>query len=102
MYEVGKLQINEEYRAIAEKILADQEMEIEALLADSSKRLGEGRTAKICFLHSNDKVCIKIYKKPEQITEVDFYLPPSQEQAFLNELQNLGIKVKDYFNYLFT
>lgn len=94
MYESGKLQINEENRAITEKILADQENEIESIMDDIGKRLGEGRTAKICFLNSKNKICLKIYKKPEQISEVDFYLPPSQEQVFLNELQDIETRAR--------
>lgn len=90
----GKLQISPEYKSTAERILAEQEAEIKLLLADASKHLGEGRTAVVCFLNSNSEVCLKVYKKPEDITEADFYLPPTKEQEFLNSLQNLASKAR--------
>jgi serine/threonine protein kinase len=51
----------------------------EDLLNDITKRLGQGMTAEVCFLASNEKLCLKIYKnKTEEIKGI-FFLSPEDE-----------------------
>lgn len=94
MIESEKLIINPEYESLVREFLQNQKDAIEALLSDESKRLGEGRTADVRFIGSNNKVCVKIFKKPEDISGVDFYLPPSKERDFMEKLKDIGTNVR--------
>jgi serine/threonine protein kinase len=94
MFESGKLIISPEKEQGIRRLLEGHEVEIEKLLEDTSRRLGDGRTASVCFCGANNELCLKIYKKPEQITEVSFYLPPAKEKDFLDDLKNLGTRVR--------
>lgn len=89
MFEIEKMDIDPENEAEAKEIINNHKAEIEVLLADADKILGEGRTADVRTLASNDKVCIKIYKKPEDIIGADFYLPPSREMYFLSRMKKV-------------
>jgi len=94
MFELEKININPEYEQLVKELLEEHEEEIKTLLDDASKRLGEGRTANVCFLGSNERICIKIFKKPDQISGTDFYLPPNQEKDFLERMDGLPTKVR--------
>lgn len=59
----------------------------EALLNDITKRLGEGMTAEVCFLASNDKLCLKIFKKRDEIREDISFVSPAEELFFLEKLR---------------
>lgn len=89
-----KMVTNPEYDEYIKEVIAGHEEEIESLLADTTTRLGEGRTAYVSFLNFKAKICIKIYKRPEQIIAADFYLPPAKEESFLEDLRGLDAKVR--------
>lgn len=57
----------------------------EDLLNDITKRLGQGMTAEVCFLASNDKLCLKIYKNKVEEVEGLFFLSPEDELYMQNK-----------------
>lgn len=78
---------------LVDRIIKGHQEEIDELLNDTEKGLGEGRTARVCFLN-NEEVCIKIYKKPIEIKDVDFYLPPRKEKDFQDNLRFINTKTR--------
>jgi serine/threonine protein kinase len=94
MFELEKISIVKEYEPLIKEVIANNEAEIKFVLSNADSRLGEGRTANVCFLEANTKVCLKIYKKEENITGADFYLPAAKEMSFLDKLQGLDAKVR--------
>jgi serine/threonine protein kinase len=94
MFEFVKIIINPEHEEYVKEILEKHEDEIRSLLEDLTKNLGEGNTADVRFLRSNEKICLKIYKQPDQIKEGIFYLKPEKEEEFLEGLKDLGAKVR--------
>ena len=94
MFESVKTIINPEYEGFVKGIIAKHEDEIMFLLDDLDKHLGQGNTANVRFLESNEKSCLKIYKHPDEIESSIFYLPPWREQEFLMKLKDLGVAVR--------
>ena len=45
----------------AREILQNQSVNIEELISDLSRRLGEGQTAQACFIGSDDHLCLKVF-----------------------------------------
>ena len=56
----------------------------EDLLNDINKKLGQGMTAEVCFLASNDRLCLKIYKTKVEEVEGLFFLSPEDELYMQN------------------
>jgi len=62
---------------------------IENHLEDFNKHLGEGATAKVCFLESNNKLCLKILKHPRDSASAPYHISLDSEMDFLRELQDI-------------
>ncbi|MFA5934763.1 MAG: AarF/UbiB family protein [Candidatus Paceibacterota bacterium] len=77
------------------EIVKRQYKTAEALLNDITKRLGEGMTAEVCFLASNDKLCLKIYKREVEMVEGIYFLSPADELFIQNKVRsiNCGVRV---------
>jgi len=67
---------------------------IEGLLENIVTKLGEGKTANAHFLDSNGRFCLKILKKPGEMSGVPFYNSLEIEMGILNELQELDSNVR--------
>lgn len=94
MFESGELKINEAVADKVRELLQKNEEAIKSLLENADKYLGEGRTAKVCFCGDNNEVCVKIYKRPEEIIGVDIYLPPGEELEMMERLQKLSMEAR--------
>jgi len=94
MFEPINIIINPEHEDLVKEILEKHEEEISSLIEDLTKNLGQGNTADVRFLGSNNKVCLKIYKHPDQIGDSIFYLSPEKERDFLEKMSGLGTKVR--------
>lgn len=94
MTNIEKLHLVKEGDPKIKKTIQENWSEIETLLADKSNLLGQGRTAEVCSCGPNKELCVKIYKKAEQIIGVDFYLSPDKEASFMDDLRKLGTKVR--------
>ncbi len=64
---------------------------IEKLLEEEKNKLGEGMTAEVHFLDSNEEVCLKILKSAD---DLPFYIPLEKEMGFMSELQDLDEEVR--------
>ena len=60
---------------------------IEKLLSDYDKHLGEGMTANVCYLESNEELCFKILKNEK---DIPYHVSLDQEMEFLRELQDIN------------
>lgn len=94
MFKFERIIINPEYQDSTREILEKQRAKIEALLNDSTKRLGEGRTAEVYFVGSNNEICLKIYKKSVRIPQDIYYVSPTKELEFLEAVDNLGTRAR--------
>jgi serine/threonine protein kinase len=64
---------------------------IEKLLEEIKNKLGEGATAEVYFLDSNEEICLKILKPAK---ELPYHVPLEQEMNFLSQLQNIDEEVR--------
>jgi serine/threonine protein kinase len=84
----------------AKEILQNQTSVIEGLVDDVSRRLGEGQTARVCFLGARDNFCLKVLKTDEELKLVRSFIPLKDEMNFLYELHGIDKNVsvpKSYF-----
>jgi serine/threonine protein kinase len=94
MLEFSNIRINLEHEDYVKEMLEKRQEEIGELIEDLSKSLGEGNTANIRFLEANERLCLKIYKRPEQVPAGIFYLSPESEERFLENLEHINTKVR--------
>lgn len=94
MFKLEKVIINPDYSDNIKAIFTEHETEITESLEDLTKSLGQGNTADVRFLELDNLVCLKIYKKSEQVPDGIYYVSPEKEREFLENLQNLDTKVR--------
>jgi serine/threonine protein kinase len=66
---------------------------IEKLLEEVKNKIGEGSTAYVFFLDSNEEICLKILKQEKDIT-ADFHNSVEREVDIMNILNNLDDDVR--------
>ncbi|MFA5651983.1 MAG: lipopolysaccharide kinase InaA family protein [Candidatus Paceibacterota bacterium] len=66
---------------------------IEKLLEETKNKIGEGSTAIVYFLGSNEEICLKILKQEKDIT-ADFHNYVEREVDIMNDLDNLDDSVR--------
>jgi len=64
---------------------------IEKLLEEIKNKIGEGMTAEVYFLDSNEKICLKILKPTK---DVPYHVPLEREMNFLSDLQGIDKEVR--------
>jgi serine/threonine protein kinase len=64
---------------------------IEKLLEEVKNKLGEGMTAEVYFLDSNEEICLKILKTME---DIPYHIPLEKEMGFMSDLQGVDEKVR--------
>jgi serine/threonine protein kinase len=67
---------------------------IENHLSDIEKQLGEGATAKVCFLESNKKLCLKVLKHSSGSSSAPYHISLDDEVNFLRELRGIDEDVE--------
>ncbi len=67
---------------------------IKSLLERKETKLGEGNTANVHYLGSNRKICLKVYKNPQEIPTSIFYNDLKKEMDFLVKLQDINDPIR--------
>lgn len=86
MFKLESITENQNIEEGVRDMIKRQYKTAEDLLNDITKRLGQGMTAEVCFLASNDKLCLKVYKKKIEEVEGLFFLPPEDELYMQNKV----------------